>query len=692
MIRVYRTEGRREVARRSWYKLRAAWATLRTRPGRLRPALAATSDGLTPAPGHRSVDIVVCVHNALDDIQRCLASLEQHCTPQRRLLLVDDGSNPETANYLRAYAEQHKFRLIRNETARGYTFAANQGLRASSADQIVLLNSDTIVTEGWLDAMLDTLHSDPQIGLVGPLSNTASWQSIPFIEEDGDWKTNEVPEDLSLSDYARALRLSMPHRSAEVGFINGFCLLIRRSTLHHVGLFDEDNFGKGYGEENDFCLRAHKKGWKLSICLQAYVFHAQSKSYSNERRQKLCSEADRRLDAKHGAQIKHQRLACTMEHPMLVFGRHASLSCTELHQARQKLEQTHAGRRLLILLPAGHAGGGSNVVIQEALALQAAGVEIWLANLPEHRTSFQASYPGLQLPCSYFQLSDPDELQFQAQGFDAVVATHNLSAHWASQLQDIRLGYYIQDYEPFFYPQGSQGQTQALQSYKLNAPFRTFCKTTWNRDILLQESQLTSTVIGPSVDARSYAPPTIYNSDPDQPLRIAAMIRVSCERRQPRRTAEILQQLKRRFGAHVQIVAFGSSDAELMAHGIHPGSFTNLGRLTPQAVGETLQSAEIFIDASSFQAMGLTAMEAMASGCAVIGPQRGGLAEITDASGQSLATCVDTHSTSAVVESCASLITDNDLRRKRGQQGMQVSRFHPLLAATRMLDVIFSDS
>lgn len=535
--------------------------------------------------------------------------------------------------------------------------------------------------------MLNTLHNDERIGVVGPLSNTASWQSIPNIEDNGDWKTNEVPSNLKLDEYARSLRLVMAEHSAEVGFINGFCMLIRRSTLKDVGVFDERTFGRGYGEENDFCLRAFKKGWTLHICLQAYVFHAQSKSYSNERRQKLCEQADRMLDGKHGNSLKQQRLSCTMQHPLLVFGRQASLNAEALHNSCQNIKSNHAGRRLLFLLPAGNAGGGSNVVIQEALAMQRAGVNIWLANLIENRDDFQANYPCLQLPCIYLDLKNLKHLSFQAKGFDAVIATHNLTAHWAASLENTRLGYYIQDYEPFFYAQGSKGQKHALESYKLAAPFRVFCKTEWTRKTLLEKSHLECNLIGPSVDARSYAPPSLV--DISVPIVIAAMIRVSCERRQPQRTARILETIKSHFGEGVQILAFGSSDAELMAKGIKSGAFKNLGRLTPHAVSQTLQKASLFIDASSFQAMGLTAMEAMASGCCVIGPSVGGLPEITGHDGQSLAICVDTSSTTAVVTACISLINDHQRRLELSQRSMQVSRFHPLIAAERMLDCVF---
>lgn len=704
-LRVYRQEGGRELLRRIKLKLRERWASVVTRPRTITVPLLPDLEKEEQENGHTtvaSVDVVICIHNALEDVKNCLNALQQCNDPHTRLLLVDDGSAEETASFVRTYASEHCLRLIRNDAARGYTFAANQGLRASSADCVVLLNSDTIVTPGWLNQMLSVLASDKQIGVVGPLSNTASWQSIPYIEEDGDWKSNAIPEGMSLNAFADTLHYLMPKRHAEVGFINGFCMLLRRDAINNVGLFDEETFGRGYGEENDFCLRAHKNNWKLCICMQAYVFHAQSKSYSNERRMKLSQDADRLLDAKHGSSLKHQQLARTMAHPMLLFGRAASESTEAIYAALQAIKHNHQGRRILFLLPAAHAGGGSNVVISEARALQQAGVDVWLANLPQHRESFQASYPQLDLPCCYFNLEDPSALALQSQGFDAVIATHNHSAHWLNALWkdspklDQVLGYYVQDYEPFFYPTSEKGRKHAYESYQLEAPFKKFCKTQWTADVVLKEANAACVPIGPSVDAVHFSPSRqqqLAGSDRPQTVQVAAMIRTSCNRRQPELTARVLEMLHTQLGTDVQLVSFGSSDAELLSVGIKPGqSFQNLGRLTPAAVAQLMRTTDVFIDASTFQAMGLTAMEAMASGCVVIGPSEGGLSEIVDDAGSPLAICVNTNAADPIVEACLELIRDHNRRQSLAERSLQICRYHPLIAAHRMLNVLFNDA
>lgn len=251
-----------------------------------------------------AVDVIVCVHNALHDVRRCLESVFQWSSPPFSVILVDDGSGLETARYLAEFAGSHGCRLMRNEAARGYTFAANQGLRASRGDFAILLNSDTIVTPQWIDRLLTCAESDRRIGLVGPLSNTASWQSIPEIfEPNGDWAANPLPEGMSVEHMAREVARVAGPDYPRLPILNGFCLMIRRRVLRNVGLFDEVMFGRGYGEENDYCLRAFAAGWHLAVATDAYVYHAQSRSYSNERRAALCEQAGIALNKKHGVEI-----------------------------------------------------------------------------------------------------------------------------------------------------------------------------------------------------------------------------------------------------------------------------------------------------------------------------------------------------------------------------------------------------
>ena len=132
---------------------------------------------------HHSVrpraEIVVCVHNALEETRMCLEALNSQTQIKHFVTVVDDASEPQVNSYLQHFAAQtpHR-RLLVNTTNQGYTRSANRGLEAARADWVVLLNSDTMVTDGWLEGLLDCALSDPAIRAAGPLSNAATFQSI----------------------------------------------------------------------------------------------------------------------------------------------------------------------------------------------------------------------------------------------------------------------------------------------------------------------------------------------------------------------------------------------------------------------------------------------------------------------------------------------------------------------------------
>jgi GT2 family glycosyltransferase len=247
-------------------------------------------------------DIVICVHDAVDDVRRCLAAIAVHTAPRHRVILVDDASGAACRATLdRFTAARPGTTLLRNATRLGYTRSANRGLRASSAAFVVLLNSDTIVTPGWLERMLECAASDAAIGIVGPLSNAATWQSVPqCYDGDGNWALNPLPAGWGPDEVAALIDGLAPRAFPRVGFVNGFCFGLTRALIAAIGYFDEDAFPDAYGEEQDYCLRAAEAGFALTIAEHAYVYHAWSRSYHAEQVETLKDAGFAALLRRHG--------------------------------------------------------------------------------------------------------------------------------------------------------------------------------------------------------------------------------------------------------------------------------------------------------------------------------------------------------------------------------------------------------
>jgi GT2 family glycosyltransferase len=225
--------------------------------------------------------IIVPVFNAHDETRACLASLERSLDfSDVRVLIINDAStDPRIGGLLEGYAARDGFDLIVNEKNIGYTGVINIGIRWAGEDDVVLLNSDTIVTRGFLDGLRRAAYHHFRIGTATAMGDNAGAFSFPNINE-----ANPKPEAVSHGEHAAAiLARTAACAPVEVPTGSGFCMYIRRALFDAIGLFDEETFPRGYGEENDFCMRALHAGWRSVISPYAYVFHKRSASFGEEK-------------------------------------------------------------------------------------------------------------------------------------------------------------------------------------------------------------------------------------------------------------------------------------------------------------------------------------------------------------------------------------------------------------------------
>lgn len=262
-----------------------------------------------------SVDVIVCVHNALEEVKKCLESIDTHHPKNNfRLIIINDGSDEITSDFLYKFSKIRKWVVLkRKKTGSGYSKAANRGLKISTADLVFLLNSDTIVTNRWIDKMAEVMFSGLNVGIVGPISSAASHQSIPnHISARGQTATNALPKGYTPEDM-NIFCEKVAHSSTLVPLVHGFCQAIRREVIEKIGYFDDKHFPKGYGEENDYCFRAADAGFTLAIATHTYIYHSKSKSYIDEERIKLMQNGAKKLQELYGKD-RITRSILTMQH------------------------------------------------------------------------------------------------------------------------------------------------------------------------------------------------------------------------------------------------------------------------------------------------------------------------------------------------------------------------------------------
>ena len=221
------------------------------------------------------VTIIVPVYGGLAYTTRCLESVVRHADGARvpfELLVIDDASPDEpTREYLdRFAATTSPFPItgLRNVENLGFVGTVNRGLRHADGD-VVILNSDTAVTDGWLDR-LAAAAALPDVATVTPLSSHGSICTLPESVIEAFALESATPRIDECAAFVRAnsLRL-LPEVISGVGF----CMYVTRAALDLCGLFDEETFGRGYGEEVDFCLRASRIGMRHLVEDSTFVYH-----------------------------------------------------------------------------------------------------------------------------------------------------------------------------------------------------------------------------------------------------------------------------------------------------------------------------------------------------------------------------------------------------------------------------------
>jgi FkbM family methyltransferase len=254
------------------------WAELAAR----RAELAVASDGTSPRP---VIDVIVPVYAGTDQTLACLHSVlaadlgaEDSAAPRAHVVVVNDASpEQELAHAVRRLAGLGLVELVEHPVNRGFVASVNAGMALHPERDVVLLNSDTVVFPGWLGRMAAHLTARPDAGSVTPLSNNATICSYPVTERDN--RAGLELDSAALDALAATVNAGV---AVDIPTAVGFCMLIRRACLTQTGPFDEATFGRGYGEENDFCMRAAAQGWRHLLAADVFVRHGGEMSFGDD--------------------------------------------------------------------------------------------------------------------------------------------------------------------------------------------------------------------------------------------------------------------------------------------------------------------------------------------------------------------------------------------------------------------------
>jgi len=298
------------------------------------------------------IDVIIPVYKGYEETLNCIyqALNEQNNTVFELIVINDSSPDASLSIKLRELSGQGLFALRENKINKGFVRTVNIGMGLHRGRDVVLLNSDTEVYNNWLDRMHNAAYKEKNIGTVTPFSNNAEICSYPYNVQENNMQL-ELP-------YSELDLISAEVNNSEFVQIPtgiGFCMYIRRDCLNEVGLFDEESFGKGYGEENDFCLMAVEKGWKNILAADTFVRHIGGSSFGADKQDRVINAIRVINDRFPGYDQKIQDFL--YEDPIQVYRKNIDVG---------RLNKEVAGKVFLVI--SHNWGGGTEKHIQDMAA------------------------------------------------------------------------------------------------------------------------------------------------------------------------------------------------------------------------------------------------------------------------------------------------------------------------------------
>lgn len=218
------------------------------------------------------ISVVVLTFNNLDLTRACVTSIfERTSYPNLEILIVDNDSTDGTREYVSELESKHsEIKVILNESNLGFAQGNNVGLAAATGDYLVLLNNDTVVTEGWALTLLRHLQHDAQLGIIGPVTDNIGNEAcieIPFADRD------------DMHQAARRFTLAHIGESFPIRTLAFFCVMFPRRTYEQCGGICTD-YGVGFFEDDDYCRRIEQQGWGIRCAEDVFIHHHLSASFS----------------------------------------------------------------------------------------------------------------------------------------------------------------------------------------------------------------------------------------------------------------------------------------------------------------------------------------------------------------------------------------------------------------------------
>ncbi len=510
----------------------------------------------------RPVTIIIPSYRDAPLVAKAVAGIRRTTPADRvRIIVADDASGPE---HLADLARIDGIEVVAGEANGGFAVNANRGLRAADPEHdVVLFNSDVTPLRDWLACLQHATRGPRPVGIAGAKllypDNRIQYAGTIRNAAAPEWFDHRYrgkPADWGPADVAG------PTLAA-----TGACMYIRRDVLDAIGVFDEA-YGMAY-EDVDYCLRAWKAGYEVAYVPSARLYHHESAVRGT-------IQGERELAS--------QRIFWERWAPF--FGPRPVL--------------TDDGRLRVIYVTEGTIiGGGHRVVFEHLNGLADRGHDVALWTL-------EPSPRWFDLRCPVRTFADYDELAAALAPLDAIkVATwwNTATAVWRAGVVHGVPVYFVQDIETSYYPDAPARRHEVLDTYR--PEFRYLTTSGWNREHLA-ELGLHAELVSPGVDLTTFRPL-------GEPVRRDDMV-LALGRSDPLKNLPLTLEAWRRLPEPRPELCLFGHQPEVVTD---PGSRYVTSPSDPE-VNELLNRATVFLQTSTHEGFCLPALEAMATGGAVV--------------------------------------------------------------------------
>ena len=535
-------------------------------------------------------DVILPVYKAPEWVNLCVYAIFENTKPEdlNKVIIINDCDDELTKNCLQNIKKQYgnKIVLLQNEENLGFVKTVNRGLSVSTADCVLLQNSDCIISDNTIGKLIEHLKKDSKIGMICPLSSHSANITLP------------IPEGFSYSQINKILEEHFLGKNFDACTVVGNCLMITRQCIEKVGVLDEA-YGTGYGEETDYQFKAMEKGFSAKVAIDTFVFHKAEVSFGTSKKKKERLAKNRELFFSRWGDVYSKELQKFQENDPIKY----------IHDHLPKDIWTPKIDTLFYIDGIVQNAGGVHVVVDLINYLS---IKNESANIV-----FNLQYPYKEIML-FTPIAASHTKKLEVKRIVSTVWASTFAAKRLADQKKAKLLSFIQGYEAYFENASIYGKVET--SYKM-------------ADNLIAISPFLHDELEAVFDKKSLVAPTginfnlLYNNShkKNKTPTITFILRNNVMKGDWL-TLDIIKRLNHyKKPLKINLVSMNENNSLPIIDNENIELTIHNGPLARTEIYKLLQQSDLYVDTSLAEGFGLTALEAMAAGCVPIVSNSGGV-------------------------------------------------------------------